>query len=269
VDLHTQAFALAEELSLPVMVCMDGFVLTHAFERVDLPTQEQVDAFLPPYEPRQVLDPDDPASIGAMVGPEAFTEVRYLAHARHLDALERIPRLSAAFATAFGRDSGGLVRPYRTDDAETVVLALGSVLGTIKDVVDELRDQGKHIGVVGLTTFRPFPLAAVREALGRVRRVVVLERAFSLGVGGVVSADVRTALAGTGGEVFTVVAGLGGRPITKASLHRLLDGGGELEPLTFLDLDQELVDRELARAARQRRSGPSAENILRDLAGGG
>ena len=78
VDLHVQAFRLAEELSLPVMVCMDGFVLTHALERIDVPTAEQVDRFLPPYEPRQVLDPDEPVTIGAMVGPEAFTEVRYL-----------------------------------------------------------------------------------------------------------------------------------------------------------------------------------------------
>src|SRR5450756_665038 len=96
-DLHIHAFRLAEELSLPVMVCMDGFILTHAYERVDMPTQEQVDAFLPPYVPRQSLDPDDPVSIGAMVGPEAFEEVRYLAHLRQLDALERIPSLAAAF----------------------------------------------------------------------------------------------------------------------------------------------------------------------------
>jgi pyruvate ferredoxin oxidoreductase alpha subunit len=88
-DLHIQAFKLAEELSLPVMVCMDGFILTHAYERVDMPTQEQVDAFLPPYEPRQVLDPAEPVSIGAMVGPEAFMEVRYLAHAKQMQALER------------------------------------------------------------------------------------------------------------------------------------------------------------------------------------
>src|SRR5512139_1924860 len=92
VDLHLLAFRLAEELSLPVMVCMDGFILTHAYERVDLPEQAQVDAFLPPYAPRQVLDPAEPVSIGAMVGPEAFSEVRYLAHARQMWALERIPQ---------------------------------------------------------------------------------------------------------------------------------------------------------------------------------
>ncbi|MGA9393760.1 MAG: pyruvate ferredoxin oxidoreductase, partial [Azonexus sp.] len=116
-DLHIQAFKLAEELSMPVMVCMDGFILTHAYERVDMPTQEQVDAYLPPYEPRQVLDPNEPVSIGAMVGPEAFTEVRYLAHAKQMQALERIPQLATEFNSVFGRDSGGLIHTYRTEDA--------------------------------------------------------------------------------------------------------------------------------------------------------
>ena len=114
-DLHIQAFRLAEELSLPVMVCMDGFILTHAFEAIDLPGQVDVDAFLPPYEPRQVLDPDDPISIGAMVGPEAFEEVRYLSHLRQRDALARIPTLALEFSDTFGRESGGLLRqlPHR------------------------------------------------------------------------------------------------------------------------------------------------------------
>src|SRR5215213_8628259 len=101
VDLHVQAFRLAEELSLPVMVCMDGFVLTHAHERLELPEQEQVDAFLPPFVPRQVLDPDDPITIGAMVGPEAFTEVRYLMHAKQVRALEAIPRIADDFEREF------------------------------------------------------------------------------------------------------------------------------------------------------------------------
>ncbi|HRC08372.1 MAG TPA: hypothetical protein PLV41_09160, partial [Miltoncostaeales bacterium] len=112
-DLHVQAFRIAEELSLPVMVCMDGFILTHAVEVVDVPEQDQVDAFLPPFHPRQILDPADPVSIGAMVGPEAFTEVRYLAHHRQMEALDLIPKVVDEFRQVFGRDSGGLVRPYR------------------------------------------------------------------------------------------------------------------------------------------------------------
>jgi pyruvate ferredoxin oxidoreductase alpha subunit len=266
-DLHVQAFRIAEELSIPVMVCMDGFVLTHAVEAVDVPTAEAVDAFLPPYEPRQVLDPADPVSIGAMVGPEAFTEVRYLAHHKQMQALELIPAVAGEFAAAFARESGGLARPYRTEDAETIVVALGSVLGTIKDTVDELRDDGVRIGVLGLTSFRPFPLDEVRAVLAGARRVVVLERALAVGIGGIVSANVRMALSGISLHGYTVVAGLGGRPITKSSLHRLFRDAlaDRLEPLTFLDLDTDLVERELHRTRESRRSGPAAENLLRDL----
>ena len=268
-DLHVQAFRIGEQLSLPVMVCMDGFILTHAVEEVDVPTQEQVDGWLPAYEPRQVLDPADPVSIGAMVGPEAFTEVRYLAHARQMQALELIPEVARDFEDVFGRASGGVVRPYRIDEdgerAHTVVVALGSVLGTIKDVVDERRHGGEPIGVLGIGSFRPFPMAAVREALAGVHRVVVIEKAFSVGIGGIVSSNLRSALDGRPVELRTVVAGLGGRPITTASLHALLDRAEKLPALEFLDLDHDLVDRELARQRAGGRTGPAAENILKDL----
>jgi pyruvate ferredoxin oxidoreductase alpha subunit len=267
VDLHIQAFRIAEQVSLPVMVCMDGFVLTHAHERLEIPSQDQVDSFLPAYEPRQVLDPDDPVSIGAMVGPEAFTEVRYLAHARQGQALRLIPDVAAHFAEHFGRHSGGLVRPYRTQDADTIVVALGSVLGTIKDTIDELREDGVKIGALGITSFRPFPLEAVRDALQHAQRIVVLERALAVGVGGIVSANVRMALSGLPLHGYTVIAGLGGRAITKRSLRALFirAGADDLPPLTFLDLNTDLIDRELRRVAATRRSGPAAENILRDL----
>ena len=266
-DMHVQAFRIAEELSLPVMVCMDGFVLTHAFERVDLPDQEQVDAFLPAFEPRQLLDPADPVTIGAMVGPEAFTEVRYLAHAKQMQALDLIPEVAAEFHDAFGRRSGGLVRSYRAEDADVVIVALGSVLGTIEDTIDELRGEGMRVGAVGVKTFRPWPMDEVRAALGRARRVVVLEKAFAVGIGGIVALDVKIALQGLPAHVHSAIAGLGGRPITKASLRQLLmrADAGELPLTTFLDLNRELVDRELERTRAVRRSGPHAENMLRDV----
>jgi pyruvate ferredoxin oxidoreductase alpha subunit len=266
-DLHIQAFKLGEALSMPVMVCMDGFILTHAYERVEMPAQAEVDAFLPPYEPRQVLDPAEPVSIGAMVGPEAFMEVRYLAHAKQIMALDLIPEIADEFAQRFGRASGGLVNGYRTEDAETVVVALGSVIGTLKDVVDEMREDGVRIGVLGIRSFRPFPLAAVRAALQGAKRVVVLEKSFSVGLGGVVSTDVRLALSGIQLHGYTVVAGLGGRAITKASLHRTLREAvaDALAPLSFMDLDWTIVNRQLEREAAMRRSGPIAENLLRDV----
>jgi pyruvate ferredoxin oxidoreductase alpha subunit len=265
-DLHVQAFRLAEELSVPVMVCMDGFILTHAVEGVDILDQSFVDSFLPPYEPRQVLDTDDPVSIGAMVGPEAFEEVRYLAHLRQLDALERIPAIAKEFAEGTGRASGGLVRSYRTEDADVIIVALGSVLGTIKDAVDIRREAGERVGVVGITSFRPFPSEAVRAALSSARRIVIVEKAFSIGFGGVLSTDVAMSMQGVPTKLHTVVAGLGGRSITRRSLEEMIGeaAADELGTLTFLDLDHSAVERERARMSATRRSGPSAENLLRD-----
>ncbi|MGH9019965.1 MAG: transketolase C-terminal domain-containing protein [Acidimicrobiales bacterium] len=262
-DLHVQAFRLAEELSLPVMVCMDGFILTHAVEGVDLMDQSEVDAFLPRVEPRHVLDPAAPVSIGAMVGPEAFAEVRYLAHLRLLDALGAVPRIAAEFTALTGRDSGGLVRAYRTDDADVVVVAMGSLLGTLKDAVDARRDAGERVGVVGVTTFRPFPAMALRDAVGDSARVVVFDKAFSTGGAGVLATDVAAAL-GDARRVLSVVGGLGGRPITRRSLEGLVSRAvaGELDALTFLDLDHDAVDRE-----RQRVTGsdPSHREVASEL----
>jgi pyruvate ferredoxin oxidoreductase alpha subunit len=250
VDLHVIAFRLAEELEMPVMVCMDGFVLTHAFEEIEIPTQEQVDAVLPPPPARPVLDPAAPVTIGAMVGPEAYTEVRYLADRRHREALRVLPTVAADYARATGHDAAGLVRTYHCEGADTVVVALGSVLGTLSDVVDE-RDGAERVGVLGITSFRPFPADAVRAAVQSARRVIVLERALALGEDGPVAADVTRALAGSAPSVSTVVCGLGGRPVTSAALHRLLDRAArdDLPHRLFLDLDRDVVDRELQRAA--------------------
>lgn len=147
-----------------------------------------------------------------------------------------------------------------------VVLALGSVLGTLKDTVDELHADGHRIGVIGITSFRPFPAEAVRDALIGVRRVVVLERALAPGSDGIVTADVRAA-ADKDTDISTVIAGLGGRAVTRKSLGAMLTAAaaGELGPLTFLDLNTSLAEAELDRMRAVRRSGPSAENILRDL----
>src|SRR5438552_13709576 len=220
-DLHIQAFRLAEELSCPVMVCMDGFILTHAYDRIDVPEQKQVDSWLPAFEPTQVLDPAEPVSIGAMVGPEAFTEVRYLAHHKQLQALERIPDLASKFFTMFGRASGGLLRTYRTEGAETIVVALGSVNGTSQEAMDELRDDGVSIGSISICSYRPFPLAAVQKAVGDAKRVIVVEKSLAVGLGGMLATDIQMALSARHQRVYTVIAGLGGRPITKSSLLEL------------------------------------------------
>jgi pyruvate ferredoxin oxidoreductase alpha subunit len=268
-DLHIQAFRLAEELSMPVMVCVDGFILTHAVERVDIPEQAQVDGYLPAYEPVQVLDPKAPISIGAMVGPEAFTEVRYLQHYKQTLALRLIPEFAAEFKTRFGRESGGLLRTYRTEDAELIVVAMGSVNGTIKDTIDEMRADGLRVGLVTLVAFRPFPVAALRRALVHARNVVVIEKSLAVGMGGPLANNVDLALRNLARapQVHSIIAGLGGRAITRASLHRALRRAlvQPWEGPHFLDLNEEIVAKELHYVRKVRRSGPTAENLLRRL----
>ena len=205
---------------------------------------------------RLLLDPNEPVTIGAMVGPEAFTEVRYLAHAKQMQALDLIPQIAAEFKQLFGRDSGGLIKTYQTEDADTIVIAMGSVLGTIKDTVDDLRAQGVKVGVLGITSYRPFPISAIRDATAKAKRIVVIEKCFAVGIGGIVSRDVRSAVRNRPQPVLTVVAGLGGLQDAIAD---------KLELLTFLDLDWGIVNRVLEREKTQRRSGPIAEGVLRDM----
>jgi len=264
-DLHIQAFRLAEELSCPVMVCMDGYILTHAYEPVDLPDQASVDAFLPAFSPVQLLDPSEPISIGAMVGPEAFTEVKYLAHQQHLRALTLVQDISDSFERQFHRQSGGLCTGYRMTDADTIVIALGSVIGTIQEAVDGLRNEGIAVGCLKISCYRPFPSQQIRAALESSSRVIVVEKDLAVGMGGIVSADVRMALNGLHIPVHTVIAGLGGRSISTESLKQMVrDVRAErLSEPHFLDLNLRVVDEELARRREQRRAGPLAEQVIR------
>ncbi|HEV7192320.1 MAG TPA: hypothetical protein VGN35_03865 [Jatrophihabitantaceae bacterium] len=246
VALHVVAFALAERLSLPVMVCVDGFVLTHAVEPIDVPEASVVDDFLPPFVPRQVLDPDEPVTIGAMVGPDAFTEVRVLAHRQLMQALETFTDLTAHYSELTGQHLEA-VSSYRTEGTDTVLMTIGSITGTVRDLADELADTDPF-GVVSLTMYRPFPAEDVRHALANAKHVIVIERAFAPGAGGVVSADVRTALAGNPIRISTVVAGLGGRAVTTAALRGVLAdaAAGTLETFGFLDVKDDVMARELS-----------------------
>jgi pyruvate ferredoxin oxidoreductase alpha subunit len=140
-------------------------------------------------------------------------------------------------------------------------------MGTIKDVIDEMREQGHSIGAVSICSFRPFPSRELHDVLAQAKRMVVLEKSLAVGIGGIVSHNLRMAVSGIALHAYTVIAGLGGRAITKASLHALFEKAlkDELEPLTFLDLNHDMVNRELEREKQLRRSGPTAENILRGL----
>ncbi|MDO8473408.1 MAG: pyruvate ferredoxin oxidoreductase [Dehalococcoidia bacterium] len=244
-DYMIQAFRLAEDhrVMLPVMICMDGFVLSHAYETIDIPDQEQVDKFLPPYSPIYKLDPSDPLTFGAYAEPDKYTETRYMIHETMRRALTIIPEIGAGFEKAFGRKGAGLIETYKMEDANTAIIALGSVNGIIKETVDQLRTRGRKVGAVKVVTFRPFPSEAVAQALAHVRDVVVLDRAISLGSGGPLATEIRSCLEGRRGapKVRGVIGGLGGRDITEKTIKEALDKSTDVDGQTrFLELNPNL-----------------------------
>lgn len=267
VDVHIQAFKLAEALSLPVMVNMDGFILTHAITRIDLPQQEQVDQFLPGFIPRQKLDTQEPLSIGAMVGPDAFTEVRYLAHHKQKEALSIIEHQAKEFSEIFGRDSGGLIKSYDAEQSDIVIVAMGSVVGTLQELIKQLRNEGISIGILSLRSFRPFPAHAINKTLKHSKQIIVFEKSFAVGMGGILASEIYMAMGSKNKQINSVIGGLGGRTITAKSLRKIVDCAlkGELEQEVFMDLEGATVVRELKRQQDEQSSGPAAENILRDM----
>lgn len=245
VDTHIMAFKIAEKVGLPVMVCMDGFVLTHAFERLDIPSQEQVDAFLPPYEPREFLTPKEPISIGSMVGPEAFTEVRFLQQRKMAKALDVIQEVTEEYRKLTGSTSGGLLECYNCENADLKLVIMGSTVGTAKDEIDRLKKEGINVGIISLKSFRPFPYEAMRKAIGDTKHVVCVERAFSFGARGIVCSEVKRAMEGTNCDVKTAVCGLGGRAIFGTTINAIVKhalAGKFTEEFTWFDIKSDVLN---------------------------
>jgi len=225
-DSLIQAYRIAEACELPVMVCMDGFLLTHTFEPVALPTQAMVDDYLPAFQFARTLNPDRPMTLGGASEPDNFQEYRVDQHAAMENAQKVVETLDAEFAEQFGRRCGGLMQGYRLDDARTVLLGMGSLMGAVYDAVDQLRDQGQAAGALRLRCFRPFPAQALVQHLKDVQRIIVLEKALSPGAGGIVAAELRAALqqAGIMTPVESVIGGLGGRDLTPDVIEAVFQG---------------------------------------------
>lgn len=222
VDTHIQAFRIAEELMIPVMVCMDGYVLTHTMEPVDLPEQEEVDRFLPPYRPKYKLDPDDPFTMGAMVGPDAYMETRFHVHMDMMEARSVISGVADEYARVFGRHHGGLIETYDLEGADVVLVSMGSLLGTIREAVDELQEEGLKVGLLKVRCFRPFPKEAIHDALKGVGVVGVIEKDISLGLEGTLCSEMRAAFCGEESpEISSFIMGLGGRDITLEEIKQI------------------------------------------------
>ena len=244
-DMHIQAYKITEDdrVLLPVMVCMDGFILTHTYETVDMPTQEQVDAFLPSYDPLYKLDPADPYTLGAYAGPERYHEARYTIQQDCLGAKEIVKEVARDFQSAFGRWYGDVIDTYRAEDAETLFVAMGSVIGTLKDWVEAQRAEGEKVGVVKVRCFRPFPEEELVAAVSKAKRVIVLEKAVSMGSTGILAAELRAALYGKSTVPVTgAVAGLGGRDITMETIDEIKQraDAGELD--FWADLRAEILE---------------------------
>jgi pyruvate ferredoxin oxidoreductase alpha subunit len=224
-DLHFLAYKVAEDLSvqLPAFVCFDGFILSHTYEPVDMLTQEQVDRYLPKFSPAERLDAKDPISFGMYATPEYYMEFRYEMDQAQKRAKDAIAKYGKEFGTMFGRDYSALVEGYQLDDAETAIIAMGSICGTVKDAIDEMRAAGTKVGLLKVRVFRPFPAEEIAKALAKVKRVAVLDKNISLGArGGATAIEVRDTMYGSAIPVKGYVLGLGGRDIRKKDIKEIV-----------------------------------------------
>jgi len=223
-DSTIMAFKLAEKVLMPVMITYDAFFLSHTSEIVDIPDQEQVDAFLPPYKPLAEPNFDDPRMFGGFFATDYFYEQRYSMHHASLEALEYYPTICHEFKEIFGR-SYDLVETYRTDDAETIVVSAGTTTSVTRIMVDQMREQGQKVGLMKLRLFRPVPADCWRQTLGKAKKVIVVDRNLTPGLGGVFANEIRSALFGLDNKplVFPVVAGLGGRDVTPDDMAAIVN----------------------------------------------
>jgi pyruvate ferredoxin oxidoreductase alpha subunit len=223
-DLHVVAYKVAEDYSvlLPAMVCFDGFILSHTYEPIDMLSQEDVDKFLPKFSPYEKLDAADPISFGMYATPEYYHEFRYEIDNAVKRAKDVIREAGKEFGTMFGRDYSGLIEEYRMEDAETAIVAMGSVCGTIKDAIDEMRASGKKVGLVRIRVFRPFPAEDITKALSKVKRVAVLDKNISLGAKGATALEIKDAMYGKTTPVLNYIIGLGGRDVRKRDIAAIV-----------------------------------------------
>jgi len=223
-DTVIQAYKISEKVSLPSMVVLDAFYLSHTFEPVNIPDKGRVDRFLPPYEPKYRLDPKVPRSFSGLTPPDLFTEMRYQIQEAMEEAKKVILQVDEEFDALFGRRYG-LVEGYRLEDAELVLVTSGTAASTARDVIDQYRDDGRPVGLLKVRTFRPFPSEEIRKALKGVSKVAVIDRNISFGMGGIFAEELKSVYGNEeeGPIIFGYIAGLGGRDITKETISGILE----------------------------------------------
>lgn len=250
VDATLQAYKIAEDKDIrtPVMVCMDGFILTHVYEPVELLDREKAREFLPDFKPEHILDPARPMTFGAFADPSTYTEFRYQQFEAQLKALPKIEEVARQFEESFGRYYGGLIDGYFLDDAEIVIVTLGSVVGTVKDAIDAMRSEGKKVGLLKIRSYRPFPVQALRKALKDAAVIAVMEKDVAIGGEAGLVTDLKAAFYSSSirTPIIGFAAGLGGRDITIKDIRKIVEKAeaarkGDLSEFEFLALRKEIL----------------------------
>ena len=236
-DSHIAAFKIAEDprIMLPVIVCMDGWILTHSYERVSFMTQEDVDDFLPPFRPANFLDVNNPKTWGSYAEEDVLMEFKYAIQVAMQHAKRRIKEVFSELAKITGRNHGGLIEAYRTNDAEIVLVAMGSMVGTIKETIDKLRSQGQSVGLIKIRCYRPFPSEDILEHIKGAEVVAVLDANFSMGSEGAVGMDLKAKLCGRPEAPIVVdfIAGLGGREVNEERIIEIVEKAREIGRAAF------------------------------------
>jgi len=250
-DMTPQLYKIAEDedILLPAMACMDAFILSHVYEPVILLEQSLTDEFLPDYSPEFVLDPKNPMSFGTFADPSTYTEFRYKQEKAMGAALKRIEEVALEFREKYGRYYGGLIDGYMLEDAEIVIMAMGSVIGTIKDTIDMLRKDGESVGLLKVRSFRPFPADEIRKALKNAKVVITLDKNISIGKNeGALCTEVKACMYNrdTRVPVIGFMLGHGGRDIPVSTIVKIINKAKLVEKGIFVesefaDLREDLV----------------------------
>lgn len=249
---HIQAFRISEDrrVHLPVMVCMDGFILTHAYEGVTLLQDTDIQDYIPPFEPVFFLNPEEPFTFGSLSDDKKIMEFRYIQDQALVKSAEVITECALEFKERFSMYNGALIEEYYTEDAEIILLALGSMVATIKEAVDTLRREGIQVGIVKVRSFRPFPHQELITAVSKAQVLGVLDRSLSMGVGGILASDLKSFLyhQEKSPPVISYIVGLGGREITPLLIRRLVkdmmyrvERDKMSEKSIFFDLNKDLI----------------------------
>jgi len=230
-DTTIQAYKLCEDerILLPVMVCLEAFILSHTYMPVKIPAQEKIDEFLPPYKPKWFLDVDNPFSLANIVTPEYYMEFRYMLQEAMENAKQLIPEIDREYGKLFGFEHGGLVETYKCEDADLILLTMGTMGTEAKIAVDNLRNEGLKVGVARVRVFRPFPKEEIRKLAENAQMLAVIDRGISFGMEGFLAEETKASLYDQKNQplIAGFIAGLGGRDVTFKTIGKIAKKSSE------------------------------------------